>query len=128
MVCYTANNITCRPDYHINIVYCGGCCVSHYREYNHTLKLFDSQELKIYLIVCSSHWTGYHDRITYRESKCYCMISNGSSINGPKPYHINKESGDECAIVKLTSAIDNTNILSILFLELLISCVSMRIT
>ena len=36
------NKTTCRPDYHINIVCCGGRCVSNHIEYNQTLKLFDS--------------------------------------------------------------------------------------
>ena len=97
------NKTNCKPDYHINLVYCGGCCVSHYREYNQTLKLYASDESKHYLIVCSSNWTDYHDIIKYRESKYYCMISNGSFINIPKPDNINKEYGDECVIVKITN-------------------------
>ena len=53
--------------------------------------------------LCTSNWTDYHDAINYRESKYYCMISNGSFINISKPYDINKEYGDECVIVKLTN-------------------------
>ena len=95
------NKTSCGPDYHINIVYCGGCCVSHYREYNQTVKLFESDYSKTYLIVSSSDWTDY--TIKYQESKYYCMISNGSFINIPKPDNLNKEYGEERVIVKLTN-------------------------
>ena len=97
------NKMICRPDYHINTVQCGGCCVSHYKEYNQTLKLCERDDSNHYLIVCNSNWTDYNDTIKYRESKYYCMISNGSFINIPKPYNINKKYGDECVIVKLTN-------------------------
>ena len=36
-----------KPDYHINIVYCGGCHISHYREYNQKLKLFECNYSKL---------------------------------------------------------------------------------
>ena len=97
------NTTNCRPDYHINLVYCGGCCVSHYREYNQTVKLFESDYSKKYLIVSSSDWTDYNDTIKCRESKYYCMISNGSFISIPLPDNLNKEYGEECVIVKLTN-------------------------
>ena len=63
------NKTTCKPDYHIHIVQCGGCCVSHYREYNQTLKLFESDYSQTYLIVSSSDWTDYNDTIKYQDSK-----------------------------------------------------------
>ena len=61
-----------------------------YREYNQTLKVFESDESNHYLLVCSSNLTDYHDGMKNIESEYYCMISNGSFINEPKPYHINK--------------------------------------
>ena len=97
------NQTNCNPDYHINLVYCGGACVSHYREYNQTLKLFECDNSKNYLIVSSSDWTDYNDTIKYRESKYYCMISNGSFISIPRPNNLNKEYGEECVIVKITN-------------------------
>ena len=97
------NKINDKPDYHIHIVYCGGSCVSKYREYNQTLKLFECDYSKNYLIVSSSDWVDYNDTIKYSESKYYCMISNGSFINVPKPKNLNKEYGDECVIVKITN-------------------------
>jgi hypothetical protein len=97
------NKINCRPDYHINLVYCGGCCVSHCKEYNQTLKLFESEYSKHHMIVSSSDWSEYNDTIKYRESKYYCMISNGCFINIPKPSNLNLEYGDECVIVKITN-------------------------
>ena len=97
------NKTNCRPDYHINLVYCGGCCVSLHREYNQTIKLFESDYSKNYLIVSSSDWTDYNDTIKYQESKYYCMISNGSVISIPKPDNPNKEYGEECVIVKITN-------------------------
>ena len=45
------NKINSGPDYHIHIIYCGGSCISKYREYNQTLKLFESDEAKHYFIV-----------------------------------------------------------------------------
>ena len=97
------NKLNCGPDYRINLVYCGGCCVSHYREYNQAVKLFESDYSKTYLIVSSSDWTDYNDTIKHRDSKYYCMISNGSFINIPKPYNLTKENGEECVIVKITN-------------------------
>ena len=97
------NKINCGPDYHIHIVYCGGSCVSKYREYNRTLKLFECDDSKKYLIVSSSDWTDYNDTIKYRESKYYCMISNGCFISIPKPNNLNKEYSEECVIVKITN-------------------------
>ena len=97
------NKTKCRPDYHINLVYCGGCCFSKHGAYNQTLKLFERDDSKHCLIVCSSSWTDYHDTIEYIKYKFCCMISNGNFINIPKPYDINNEYGDECVIVKLTS-------------------------
>ena len=97
------NKTICTPEYHRNLVYCGGGCVSQYREYNQTLKLYESDESKHDLSGSSSNWTDYHDIIKYRASKYYCMLSNGSFINIPKPYNINKAYGDECFIVKLTT-------------------------
>ena len=79
------NKHNCKPDCHINIVYCGGCCVSRYREYNQTVKLFESDYSKNYMIVSSSDWTDYNDTTTYQGSKYYCMISDGCVINLPKP-------------------------------------------
>ena len=96
------NNIDCGPDYHIHIVYCGGSCVSKYREYNQTLKLFQRDYSKHYLMVTSSDWTDYGGTIKYQESKYYCMISNGCFIRIPKPNNLNKEYG-EGVIVKLTN-------------------------
>jgi hypothetical protein len=97
------NKNNCRPDYHINLVYCGGCCVSQYKEYNQTLKLVESEYSKHHMIVSSSDWSDYNDTIKYRESKYYCMISNGCFINIPKPSNLNKEYSDECVIVKITN-------------------------
>jgi hypothetical protein len=34
-----------------------------------------------HMSVSSSDWTDYNDVIKYRESKWYCMISNGCFIN-----------------------------------------------
>ena len=97
------NKITCRPYYHINIVYGGGCCVSQYREYHQTVKLFQSDYSKKCLVVSSSDWTDYNDTIQYQEPKYYCIISNGSFISIPKPDNLNTEHGEECVIVKLTT-------------------------
>jgi hypothetical protein len=94
---------TCRPDYHINLVYRGGCCVSHYREYNQTLKVFESEYSKYHMLVSSSDWSDYTDTIKYQESKYYCMISNGCFSNIPKPSNITKGYGDECVVVKITN-------------------------
>jgi hypothetical protein len=55
------------------------------------------------MIVSSSDWSDYNDTITYRESKHYCMISNGCVINIPKPSNLNIEYGEECVIVKITN-------------------------
>ena len=57
------NRINCGPDYHIHIVDCGGSCVSNYREYNQTLKLFECDDSNNYLIVSSSDWSDYDDTI-----------------------------------------------------------------
>ena len=62
------NKTSCKPDYHINIVYFGGWCVSHYREYNQTPKLVESDYSNNYLIVSSSDWTDHNDTIKYQES------------------------------------------------------------
>ena len=68
-------NITkCKPDYHINIVYCGGSCISSYREFNQALKLFMSVDSKSQMTVSSSDWTDYNDIIKCRESKYYCVV------------------------------------------------------
>ena len=96
------NKNNCRPDYHINLIYRGGCCVSHYREYNQTLKLFESEYSENHMIISSSNWSDYNDTIKYQESKYYCMVANGCFINIPKPANIDKEFGDECVIVKIT--------------------------
>jgi hypothetical protein len=74
-----------------------------YNEYNQTLKLFESDHSKHHLIVSSSDWDNYNDTIKCRESKYYCMVSNGCFISIPKPSNIDKEFGDECVIVKLTN-------------------------
>ena len=58
-----------------------------------------------HMIVSSSDWTDYNDIIQYRESKYYCMISNGCFIGIPKPSNVDKDNRDECVSVKLT--IDN---------------------
>ena len=92
-----------KSDCHINIVYLGGSCVNHYREYNQSLKLFECDYSKHYLIVSSSGWIDYKDTIKYRESKYYCMISNGCFINIPKPVDVDVEFGDECIIIKITN-------------------------
>ena len=92
-----------NSDCHINIVYLGGSCVNHYREYNQSLKLFECDYSKHYLIVSSSGWIDYKDTIKYRESKYYCMISNGCFINIPKPVDVDVEFGDECVIIKITN-------------------------
>ena len=97
------NTITCGLDYHINIVLRGGGCVSKYREYNQTLKVFECDYSKTYLIVSSSDWPDYNDTIKYQESKYYCMISNKCFVSIPKPSNLNKEYGEECAIIKLTN-------------------------
>ena len=55
------------------------------------------------MIVSSSDWTDYNDTIQYRESKYYCMISNGSFIHVPEPHTSNKEYGEEFVIVTLTT-------------------------
>lgn len=97
------NKINCNPDYHIHIIYCGGSCISKYREYNQTLKLSECDDSKNYLIVSSSDWTDYNDSIKYLESKYYLMLSNGCFISIPRPNNLNKEYGDECVIVKITN-------------------------
>ena len=74
------HNNKCKPDYHIHIVYCGGCCISHYRDYNQTLKLFESEYSENHMIVSDSDWTDYHDVIKYQEYTSYCMLSNGCFI------------------------------------------------
>ena len=99
----SSKKLNCKPDYHINIIYCGGSCISHYREYNQTFKLFMSDYSESHMIVASSDWVGYNDTIKYRESKYYCMISNGGLASVPKPDNINKYYGDECVIVKITN-------------------------
>ena len=95
---------TCKPDYHINVVYCGGYCVYYCRDYNQTLKLFMSEYSKNHMIVSSSYWIDYNDNITYGESKYYCMISNGCVVNISKPSNIDADYGDECVIDKITHA------------------------
>ena len=82
------NKAHCRPDYHITIVYCGGCHIHQYRESDQTLKLFEIDCSENYMTVSSSDWTAYNDAIHYRESKYYCMVSNGSFINIPKPHNM----------------------------------------
>jgi hypothetical protein len=52
------------------------------------------------MIVSSSDWSDYNDIIKYRESKYYCMVSNGCFINIAKPSNVDKEYGAECVIVK----------------------------
>jgi hypothetical protein len=56
-----------------------------------------------HMILSSSDWVDYNDTIKYRCSKYYCMISNGSFINIPKPWDVDIEYGDECVIVKITN-------------------------
>ena len=97
------NNCNCNLDYHINIVYCGGACDTYYREYNQTLKFFMSDYSENHMIVSSSDWEGYNDTIKFRESKWYCMLSNGAFISVGKPINIAEEYGDECVIVKITN-------------------------
>ena len=97
------NNNYHKSDCHIHLVYSGGSCVTHYREYNQTLKLFECDYSKNYLMVSSSNWTDYNDTIKYQNSKYYCMISNGCFINIPKPFNVDTEYGDECIIVKITN-------------------------
>jgi hypothetical protein len=97
------NIINHISDYHINMVYCGGSCISYYKEYNQTLKLFMSEYSNNHMIVSSSDWTDYNDVIKYRESKYYCMISNGCVISISMPSNIYTEYGDECVIVKITN-------------------------
>ena len=55
------------------------------------------------MIVSSPDWTDYNDTIKYKESKYYCMISNGCFISVPKPNNLNKEYGEECVIVQITN-------------------------
>ena len=93
----------CKPDYHINLVYCGGSCVSYYREFNQPLKLLMSEYSENHMIVSSSDWTDYNDVITYRESKHYCMTSNGCFSSISKPSNVHKEYVDECVTIKLTN-------------------------
>ena len=97
------NQINYGPDYHIHIVYCGGCCISKYREYNQTLKLFECDDSKNYLIISSSDWTDYNDSIKYQESKYYLMLPNGCFISIPRPKNLDTEYGEECVIVKITN-------------------------
>ena len=97
------NNNYHKSDCHINLVDLGGSCVNHYREYNQTLKLFECDYSKNYSIVSSSDWTNYNDSIKYRESKYYCMTSNGSFISIPEPSNVDTDFGDECIIIKLTN-------------------------
>ena len=56
-----------------------------------------------HMIVSSSDWTDYNDIIQHRESKYYCMISNGCFISIPKPSNVDKDYRDECVRVKLTT-------------------------
>jgi hypothetical protein len=56
-----------------------------------------------HMIVSSSDWIDYNDVIQYRESKYYCMMSNGCFINISKPSNVDIEYGDECVIVKITN-------------------------
>ena len=79
-----------NSDCHLNIVDLGGSCVNHYREYNQTIKLFECDYSKNYLIVSSSDWPEYNDTIKYQEYKYYSMISNGSFVSIPKPDNLNK--------------------------------------
>ena len=58
---YIVNISNHKSDYHINIVYCGGYCVSYYREYNQLLKLFMSEYCENRMIVSSSDWSDYND-------------------------------------------------------------------
>ena len=95
-------NCNCNSDYHINIIYSGGSCIMLYKEYNQTLKLFECDYSKNYLIVSSSDWDGYNDTIKY-ESKYYAMYANGNFITVPKPKNIDKEYVDDCVIVKITN-------------------------
>ena len=92
-----------KSDFHINIVYCGGSCVSYYREYNQTIRLSECDYSKNYLIVGSSDWPDYTDTIKYRNSKYYCMVSNGCFISIPKPVNVDTDYGDECVVVKITN-------------------------
>ena len=59
-------------------------------EYSQSLKVFESDLSKTYMIVSSSDWTDYNDTIEYIESKYYCMISTVCFINIPKPSNIDK--------------------------------------
>ena len=58
----------------------GGCCVSHRRAYNQTLKLFESEYSENHLIVYCSDWTDYNDAIIFQDYKYHCMIANGCFI------------------------------------------------
>ena len=98
-----------NSDYHINIVYCGGSCVSYYREYNQTIKLYMSEYSNNHMIVSSSDWTDYNDTIKYLESKYYCMVSNGCFISIPKPVNVDTDYGDECVVVKITNENEPTD-------------------
>ena len=57
-----------------------------------------------HMIVSSSDWEGYNDTIKYRESKYYCMLSNGCFISAGRPKNIEEEYGEECVIVKITNS------------------------
>ena len=70
----------CKPDYNIAIVYCGGWCVSQYREHNQPLELFESEYSANHMIVSGSDWTGYNDVVKSQEYNCYCMLPNGCFI------------------------------------------------
>ena len=59
--------------------------------------------MKNRMTASSCDWTDYTDVVKHRESKYYCMISNGCFINVPKPSDAAKEDGDECVSGKLTN-------------------------
>ena len=56
-----------------------------------------------HMIVSSSYWIDYNDNIKCRESKYYCMISNGCVVNIAKPFNVDTEYGDDCVLVKITN-------------------------
>jgi hypothetical protein len=89
---------------HIHVEYEGGSVTLRFREYKQTLKLFKKEELygEFRVVVSSSSWYEYETTIRRGDTTYFCMISNGSLLEIPKPKREN-DYGDECVVLRISN-------------------------
>ena len=89
---------------HVHIEYEGGAVTLRFKEYKQTLNLFKKEIVygEKRVVVSSSSWYEYETTIRVGESAYFCMISNGSLLQIPKPKRDN-DYGDECVVLKISN-------------------------